>query len=163
MSIKIISADYQSPQHAKDMGFLLNQYALDPMGGNAALPGEITENLAHELAKRSYAFTVLAYVEDKPAGMVNCFEAYSTFEGKPLVNIHDVVVLKGFRGLKLSIKMLDEVEKIATERGCCKLTLEVLSGNHIAKSAYQKFGFASYILDPKKGEAVFWQKKLSNN
>lgn len=163
MSITIIPADYNNPKHGKDMGYLLNQYALDPMGGNAALPGEITENLANELSKRAHAFTVLAYVADKPAGMINCFENYSTFVGKPLVNIHDVVVLKEFRGQKLSVAMLKEVEKIATERGCCKLTLEVLTGNHVAKSAYEKFGFSAYVLDAQMGEAVFWQKPLSAN
>lgn len=163
MSIAIIPADYNNPKHGKDMGYLLNQYALDPMGGNAALPGEITENVATELAKRPHAFTVLAYVSGKPAGMINCFENYSTFEGKPLVNIHDVMVLKEFRGKKLSLAMLDKVENIAEERGCGKLTLEVLTRNHVAKSAYEKFGFRAYLLDAKMGEAVFWQKPLLNN
>ena len=44
--------------------------------------------------------------------------------------------------------------------GCCKLTLEVLDGNAPAKAAYEKFGFASYELDPAVGGALCWQKKL---
>ena len=56
--------------------------------------------------------------------------------------------------------MLAEVESIARDHDCCKLTLEVLEGNHIAKNAYQKLGFAGYELDPDTGQAVFWQKSL---
>ena len=50
--------------------------------------------------------------------------------------------------------MLQECERIAVELGCCKITLEVLDGNAPAKAAYEKFGFASYELDPAVGGAV---------
>lgn len=159
--IEVVRADYLNPQHARDMGYLLNHYAQDPMGGSAALPGEITENLAGELHKRPHAFTVLCYVDGEPAGMVNCFELFSTFAAKPLVNIHDVVVVRHFRGRGLSHRMLEEVEAIATERGCCKLTLEVLEGNTTARALYQSRGFAGYQLSPEMGHALFWEKPLA--
>ena len=44
--------------------------------------------------------------------------------------------------------------------GCCKLTLEVLSGNMVATRAYLRFGFAQYALDPAVGHAMFMQKWL---
>ena len=56
--------------------------------------------------------------------------------------------------------MLEKVEQIAIERGCCKLTLEVLEGNQAAQNSYQKFGFSAYELDPEMGRALFWDKKL---
>jgi len=43
------------------------------------------------------------------AGLVTCFELFSTFSCKPLINIHDVIVLKKFRGNGLSQKMLKKV------------------------------------------------------
>lgn len=159
--IDIVLADYLNPLHANDMSFLLNHYAQDPMGGSAALPGEITQNLAAELYKRPHAFTILCYVDGQAAGMVNCFELFSTFAGKPLVNIHDVVVVRAYRGRQLSRRMLEKVEAVAIERGCCKLTLEVLEGNQIAKAAYERLGFSGYELDPDMGKAVFWQKPLA--
>ena len=55
---------------------------------------------------------------------------------------------------------LDEVEKIAKERNCCKITLEVLEGNTVAKGSYIKFGFGNYELDPAFGKAMFWEKEL---
>lgn len=76
----------------------------------------------------------------------------------PLINIHDVVVVDEFRGLGLSQKMLSKVEEIATSKGCCKITLEVLEGNNVAKRSYIKFDFSGYELDPVMGKAVFWQK-----
>ena len=160
MPTTLIQADYHNPQHAKDIGYLMNCYARDPMGGGAALPVEILDNIAAELGKRDYAFSVLYYVDDKPAGLINGFEGFSTFSCKPLVNIHDVIVIKEYRGQQISIKMLSKVEEIAKQRSCCKMTMEVLEGNHVAKNAYQKFGFGSYQLDPEIGQALFWQKAL---
>lgn len=160
MDIDIVRADYLDGQHAGDIGYLLNSYAVDPMGGGTPLPQEVQQNLACELAKLPHAFSLLCYVDGRPAGLVNCFEAFSTFRCKPLINIHDIAVLAEFRGLGLSQLMLTEVEKIAREKGCCKLTLEVLEGNTAAKKAYEKFGFHGYELDPALGNAMFWQKSL---
>ena len=56
--------------------------------------------------------------------------------------------------------MLNKVEDIAISKGCCKITLEILSNNEAAKASYKKFGFISYELDPKAGVALFWQKKI---
>jgi len=53
-----------------------------------------------------------------------------------------------------------EIEKTARARGCCKITLEVLEGNGIAKNAYKKQGYSDYQLDPKFGSALFWTKSL---
>ncbi|WP_396588728.1 GNAT family N-acetyltransferase [Bermanella sp. R86510] len=158
--IECITVDYRNPQHAEHLVFLLNSYALDPMGGKQALPQNVQNNLPKMLAERPHALSTLCYVDNQPAGLINTFEGFSTFKCKPLINIHDVVVHENFRGLKLSQTMLDYVEQIAKEKGCCKLTLEVLEGNQIAQKAYQKFGFANYELDPAHGHALFWEKPL---
>lgn len=95
-----------------------------------------------------------------PVGLVNCFEGFSTFACKPLVNVHDVVVVPAWRGHRIARRMLQVVEALARERGACKLTLEVLSGNHSALRANQREGFAAYTLDPQMGQAQFLQKLL---
>ncbi|MBN2816152.1 MAG: GNAT family N-acetyltransferase [Campylobacterales bacterium] len=160
MNIKIVRADYNDMQHKKDIPYLLNAYATDPMGGGKALSEDVMQNLVVELLKLPHALSVLAYVDNEPAALVNCFEGFSTFACKPLLNIHDICVLKNYRGMGLSQKLLKEVESIAKEKGCCKITLEVLSNNTVAKAAYEKFGFSSYELDPQAGSAIFWQKVL---
>lgn len=160
MHIEVIEVNYTDPHQAKDLISLLNAYAQDPMGGGSALTPFVIDNLVNELSKLPHAFSVLCYVNNIPAGLINCFEAFSTFSCKPLVNIHDVIVLKAYRGQNLSQKMLTKVEEIARSKGCCKLTLEVLSENEAAKSSYKKYGFADYELDPKMGSAQFWQKLI---
>ena len=72
----------------------------------------------------------------------------------------DVAVLASHRGRGIAEAMLGEVERIARERGACKLTLEVLSGNTPALRLYQRVGFAGYQLDPAMGSAQFLQKWL---
>jgi len=130
------------------------------MGGGAPLSEAVKRHLVQELSTRPYAFSVIAYVDGEPAGLANCFEGFSTFACKPLVNVHDITVLRKHRGKGISQKLLAKVEEIAMAKGCCKLTLEVLSNNTVAKSAYEKFGFAAYELDPIAGNALFWEKKL---
>ena len=160
MKIEVLIADYLHQQQAKDIGFLLNNYAQDAMGGGEPLSDFVKDNLALELSKLPHAFSVLCYVDDQPAGLVNCFTAFSTFKCKPLINIHDVVVVNAFRGLGISQLMLAKVAEKAKQQGCCKITLEVLEGNEVARHAYLKFGFAGYELDPKMGKALFWQKAI---
>ena len=160
MTVNIFLADYENPQQGEDLVMLLDAYAKDPMGGGEGLSEHIKQELVKTLAKRNDVFTILCYVDDEPAGLINCIEGFSTFNCKPVMNIHDVTVLDKFRGQGLSTKMLDEVEALASFRGCCKLTLEVLEGNEVAKKSYQKFGFSGYELDPKLGKAMFWEKKI---
>ena len=153
-------ADFNSPAHASAIVFLLNEYAKDPMGGGEALSAFTQANLVAEMAKRSTCHAAIAFVDGKPAGLINCIEGFSTFACKPLLNIHDVVVLAVFRGQGISSLLLKKAEEIATGLGCCKLTLEVLEGNKIAQAVYIANGFAGYQLDPEMGQALFWQKKL---
>lgn len=158
--INIILVDYKNPQQGNDLVLLLDSYARDPMGGGESLSQFAKENLLAELSKRDFGLSLIAYVDNQPAGLLNAFEGFSTFVCKPLLNVHDIVVLEQFRGLQLSQLLLQELETIARAKGCCKITLEVLEGNSIAQRAYQKAGFAGYELDPQMGKAMFWQKKL---
>ena len=153
-------ADFNNPTHASAIVFLLNEYAKDPMGGGEPLSAFTQANLVVEMAKRSTCHAAIAFVDGKPAGLINCIEGFPSFACKPLLNIHDVVVLAEFRGQGISSLLLNKAEEIATGLGCCKLTLEVLEGNRIAQAVYIANGFAGYQLDPEMGRALFWQKKL---
>lgn len=160
MKTEIVRADYHDPQHGRDIVFLLNSYAEDPMGGGEPLAGAVKENLVATLAGLPHAFSLLCYVDAQPAGIVNCLEGFSTFSCRKLINIHDIAVLEQFRGLGLGQRLLAGVEELARERDCCKITLEVLEGNKGAMGSYRKFGFDPYQLDPELGRAMFWEKKL---
>lgn len=160
MTVETLLADYACPRHAADIVSLLDLYARDPMGGGEPLPDKAKDRLVAELAAFPTAFTVLAYVDGQAAGLANCFKGFSTFYCRPLVNIHDLAVAPAFRGAGVSYRLLEKVERLAREQGCCKLTLEVLQGNRVARRAYQRFGFAPYRLQPELGEALFMQRLL---
>lgn len=158
--LQIVTADWTQPEHARAVVTLLDAYARDPAGGGEGLSPFTRDNLVRELAARPQAFSVLALDGDLPVGLVNCFEGFSTFACRPLVNVHDVVVLGSHRGQGIGEKMLAHVEQMARSRGACKLTLEVLSGNRSAARLYERVGFAAYQLDPAMGQAQFLQKWL---
>ena len=141
---------------------LLNEYAIDEMGGGKDLPEFVKANLAAELLKRTETHIIISFFNEKPVGLLICMEGFSTFACKPLLNVHDLVVSLSYRGRGLSKRLLAKAEEIAISKGCCKLTLEVLEGNIAAKAAYKSAGYEGYELNPKMGKALFWQKNLSS-
>ena len=153
-------ADYRNSYDARALVSLLDAYASDPAGGGEPLSDFAKSHLAPALASRPQAFSVLAFDGAQAVGLINCIEGFSTFACRPLVNVHDVVVLASHRVRRIGELMLALVQELAQERGACKLTLEVLDGNRSALALYQRCGFAPYQLDPAMGHAGFMQKML---
>ena len=160
MTLHVLPVDYQNPDHRQALVMLLDAYAQDPMGGGEALAPDVKTRLCDDLAARTDAVSFIAWLGDAPVGLVNCIEGYSTFKAKPLMNIHDIAVLPGHRGAGVGQALLSAAEHHAKDRGCCKLTLEVLTGNTRALKSYLGFGFEPYALDPDAGQASFMQKWL---
>ncbi len=158
--IVLIDVDLARADHAAAVTELTSRYARDPMGGGQDLSAEVKAGLAGRLRARPDYFGVLAFDGAVPVALINCFESFSTFAARPLMNVHDVYVEPAYRGRGLSHRLLQRVEDAARARGCAKLTLEVLDGNAAATASYRRFGFATYALDPAHGAAQFWQKKL---
>jgi ribosomal protein S18 acetylase RimI-like enzyme len=158
--IEIVRAHYDRPQHADAVLALMDTYARDPAGGGEPLGDFPRRHLIRELAARPFVFSVLAFDDATPVGLINAIEGFSTFACRPLVNIHDVVVAPDHRGRGIARDLLAEVDAIARERGACKLTLEVLDGNASARALYQRLGFVPYQLGPAMGQARFLHKWL---
>jgi len=157
----LVQADLENAAHAEALLFILNEYAADIMGGGEKLSDHTRTHLIDELKKRDTSLIALVFVDEQPAGLAICFEGFSTFHCAPLLNIHDFTIAPTFRGRGLSKLLLRKIEELAAERGCTKLTLEVLEGNTIARKLYENSGFERYGLDPKMGKALFYEKKLS--
>ncbi|KGK42553.1 GNAT family acetyltransferase [Nitrincola sp. A-D6] len=158
--ITIVKADLTHPEHADALVQLLSEYARDPMGGGEPLAETVVENLVTEMQKRPHLHSFIGFSGDEPVALMNTVEGFSTFAAKPLLNIHDVVVSRPYRGQGISRLLFESAEIFAKTLGCCKLTLEVLEGNAIAKKAYSRLGYAPYQLDPDAGNAQFWEKKI---
>ena len=159
-SLQVKRVDYLNALDAKALVFLLDAYAQDPMGGGEALQTESSTRLCADLSRIPGAASFIAWQDGQAIGLINCFEGYSTFKAKPLLNVHDIAVLSSHRGQGVGQALLKAAETHALARGCCKLTLEVLSGNAPAMASYKRFGFEQYELDPAAGQAQFMQKWL---
>jgi GNAT superfamily N-acetyltransferase len=160
MPLHISPLDLHDVSHTAALIDLLDHYAHDPMGGGTGLSEQARTNLVDALRLRKDYFAHIAWLDGEAVGLINCFEGFSTFAARPLLNVHDIVVRQEQRGKGIGRALLAAAEARAIERGCCKLTLEVLDRNPVAMSAYTAFGFAPYTLDPTAGSAVFLQKHL---
>ena len=158
--LRVRRVDYRDAADRTALIALLDAYALDPMGGGVALADDVRARLCDDLAQLPSAASFIAWLEGEPVGLVNTIEGYSTFRARPLLNVHDIVVLPAQRGCGVGQALLAACEAHARERGCCKLTLEVLSGNTRALRSYEGFGFEPYVLDPAEGHALLMQKWL---
>jgi ribosomal protein S18 acetylase RimI-like enzyme len=160
MSLQVLPVDYQNPTHRTALVMLLDAYAQDPMGGGEPLADEVKARLCDDMAERPTVESFIAWLDNTPVGLVNCVEGFSTFKSRPLMNIHDLAVLPGHRGMGIGQALMQAAQAHAQARGCCKLTLEVLTGNARALRSYARFGFEPYTLDPAAGQASFMQKWL---
>jgi GNAT superfamily N-acetyltransferase len=142
VSERFVLADYNNPEHAKAVVEATNAYAQDKMGIGKSLPDDVLGRMVEGMRRLPQCFSILAFVDNRTAGVANCVVGYSTFSAAPLVNIHDLSVLPEFRGRGIGKKLMLEVEKKALELGCKKLTLEVRTDNP-AEKLYRSLGFTS--------------------
>lgn len=160
MNLRIAAVDLNNPADARAWLALLDHYARDPMGGGEGLSDYAKENLLGQLKNLPSFYGALAFKDNQAIGLINCFLGFSTFAAKPLLNIHDVVVHAEQRGQGIVQALLQWAASRASQLSCCKLTLEVLADNRSARAAYERAGFAPYVLDPAAGHALLLQKYL---
>lgn len=159
-SIRIMEADLDLREHQDAVLAMVEAYSLDPMGDAKPLDTDVRERLIPGLRKHPTTLIFLAFDNAHPVGVAVCFVGFSTFFARPLVNIHDCMVLSTHRGKGVGRRLLEAVERKARELGCCKLTLEVLENNHDALRVYRAAGFARYALQEEAGGAIFMSKPL---
>lgn len=139
--IEIIKCDFKNTLHRQKVVDLIDAYMQDPMGGGRPMSHYTRANLVEGLANHPTAFILFAMDKDEFIGLITCFVNFSTFKAKPYINIHDIVVLKPYRGQGIGRKLLEGVIAIAEENNYCKVTLEVRMDNINAQGLYQSLGF----------------------
>lgn len=160
MTLRIAAVDLENAAISAAWLELLDHYACDPMGGGTGLSDYAKANLVRQLKDLPTFHGALAWRGEKAVGLINCFAGFSTFAAKPLLNIHDIVVHADARRQGIGQALLQWAERRARQLGCCKLTLEILSGNTRAMASYARAGYAPYVLDPAAGHALLMQKIL---
>jgi GNAT superfamily N-acetyltransferase len=160
VNLEVVPLDLSDLAQAAIWLDLLDHYASDPMGGGDGLSDYAKLHLVATMREVPGFHGALAWLDGQAVGLIDCFAGFSTFAARPLLNVHDIVVHQSRRGRGIGQALLAWAEARASQLGCCKLTLEVLSNNTRAMASYQQAGFAPYVLDPAAGHALLMQKYL---
>lgn len=157
----IHEADLSLPEHQAATVYLLNAYAMDPMGDGKPLSEAARRDVIPGLRAHPTTLVFLAFLGTEPVGLAICFRGFSTFAARPLVNISDYFVFPEHRGSGIGRGLLAAVEQRARELGCCRLTLEVQENNHHARRVYAAAGFSQAVHVPEAGGSLYLSKPLA--
>jgi GNAT superfamily N-acetyltransferase len=119
MELETCEADFSDPVHCAGIVEVLDSYAKDPVGGGAPLSPDARARLVPALRDHPTALVLLAFADRRPVGVAVCFFGLSTFQARPLLNIHDLAVVPESRG-----------------RGVGRALLEL----------YESFGFGDFVV-----------------
>ncbi|MEM6629724.1 MAG: GNAT family N-acetyltransferase [Bacteroidota bacterium] len=155
MEMEILAADLQNPAHIAAIIEIIDSYAQGPGGQNAPISQQARENMGEGLRKYANIEVLLAKENETFVGIAVCKWGFSTFAGKPYLNIHDLAVLPTHRGKGIGRTLMHEAEERAKAAGCAKLTLEVHDSNEGAKRLYASEGYG-----PWESPTLFVSKAL---
>jgi ribosomal protein S18 acetylase RimI-like enzyme len=153
--IRVQLADLNDAAQQASIIELLDMYCRDPFGDGKPLSGDARANLIPGLKAHGGARVFLAYDREATVGLAICFVGFSTFRGRPLLNIHDIAVEPKWRGLGVGRALLAAVEAEAKRLAGCKITMEVRSNNERAMRLYLQEGYQG-----TEPETWFWTKEL---
>jgi ribosomal protein S18 acetylase RimI-like enzyme len=159
-AIKIIDVDLADSGHARALVEMLDRYMRDPMEGGEPPSESVKRDLVPGLRAHPACYVCFALQGENPVGFAICFEGFSTFNAKPLINIHDIFVEGSLRGAGIGRQMLERIEAKARSIGACAITLEVREDNHRARGLYRKFGFGRAEVGRERIPMEFWRKSL---
>ncbi len=152
-------ADLHAEPDQAELVRLLNHYAEHPMGDGRPLPTTVQQAVVEGLQAHPMALVFLAERDRRAIGMAVCFVGFSTFQAKPLINIHDLIVEARFRGQGIGGQLLDSIADYAQARQWCAITLEVRADNP-ARQLYAAKGFSDLSLPTHSGTMLFGKRNL---
>jgi ribosomal protein S18 acetylase RimI-like enzyme len=82
---------------------------------------------------------MLAFLDDAPAGLALYFFTYSTWRGRRLLYVEDLIVDQKTRGAGIGRALLAHLARIAVAQNCARLELEVRVDN-VARGFYERLG-----------------------
>lgn len=152
LSHHIINLNVKQDQQA--LFTLMNAYMMDKMGIEEELSSEHFKQILIGLQQQCNYRGIVVTKDDEAVGLANCFVNFSTFKAKPLLNIHDFIILPKYRELGIGRYLMQSVKQFSKANKHCKITLEVREDNTIAQSLYQSECFTEC-----QPNMLFWEYK----
>jgi ribosomal protein S18 acetylase RimI-like enzyme len=143
-AIQIREARLDEETEVEALFEILDAYSRGPGGQSQPLSKEARENLGPGIAANPNVFVLFGCLSDRVVGAAVCYWGFSTFGGRPFVNLHDFSVLPEAQNKGVGTALMSEIERRARARGCCKITLEVNDSNEAAKRLYARVGFKGW-------------------
>ncbi|MBH68741.1 MAG: GNAT family N-acetyltransferase [Rhodospirillaceae bacterium] len=84
---------------------------------------------------------IIASSVNQPVGIALYFFTYSSWAARSVLNLHDIIVSKEFRGKGVGRHLIAYLAIKAKQEECCRIDLEVRSYNQ-ARKFYEKLGFS---------------------
>ena len=78
---------------------------------------------------------------ERPLGFVQLFPSFSSLKARRLWVLNDLFVASEGRGAGVGRALMDRARRHAEESGACRLTLETMRDNDVAKSLYRSLGY----------------------
>ncbi|WP_299578160.1 GNAT family N-acetyltransferase [uncultured Sunxiuqinia sp.] len=155
MDYSFVPIQLDNEQHCQQLIRLLDLYMQDEMGDNAPMPEGQGPKILEGLRNYPGYLGFFAEADGQYAALANCNKNFSTFQAKPLLNIHDFVVHPDFRGKGVGRFLLDAIADFVKQQGYCRINLEVRHDNFNAQKLYRKAGY-----DDCYERMYFWEKIL---
>lgn len=86
---------------------------------------------------------LLAETDGRVCGAVVLFEGYSSWQGAPTLVIHDLFVAEDARGGGAGRALVTAAARLAVERGCGRMDVNVLAWNDRGRRFYESLGFGA--------------------
>ena len=159
-NVTIVDADLSRAEHQHALVTMLDAFMRDPMEGGQPLSEQSRREVVPGLRAHPACYVLLAWRDGLPIGFSICFLGFSTFNARPLINIHDIFVDSAVRGMGIGRMLLERIEAKARELNCCRITLEVRQDNSVARGLYRKVGFDQAVDGTERIAVEFWHKTL---
>jgi len=148
----VIRIEVENSNQRSQFAILFNEYSPD-------LSEKIDSHAIDQLFELPYFHGFICSVDNEPAAFAVCFESYSTYRAKKVLNIHDFMVSSDYRGKGIGKSLLNGIEQHSRDNDYLKITLEVGENNIAAQRLYNACDYEDEQVALKG--LLHWQKYLA--
>ncbi|MBV1786652.1 GNAT family N-acetyltransferase [Marinobacterium sp. D7] len=99
------------------------------------------EAFLRERLEQGSSILLLARLQGRAVGFVQCYAGFSSLECKPSWLLGDLYVREEARGQGIGALLLEVTKQMALEAGCCVVELFTAKTNTVARDLYQSHGY----------------------